>query len=378
MDDATLTAHAVTTIEAAAALHRDAAGPCAPPLVRAARAVAESLEGGGKLIVFGNGGSAADAQHLAAEFVGRFVSDRPALAAIALTDNPSAITAIGNDYGYEHVFARQVAGLGKAGDVAMAISTSGASPNVLAGVQAARDAGMITISLTGGPDSRLASIADIPILVPSATTRRVQECHLIIEHVLCECVEAILFPSLSLVEQPQHEGVRDSSLRSPSAAKVVPMAELVVERERWRREGKVVVWTNGCFDLLHVGHLQSMEAARGLGDVLVVGINDDDAVRALKGQGRPVVPAPERALLIAALEVVTRVVVFPELTPEAALRLLQPDLHCKGADYASPHGQPIPEAPAVEAYGGRLEFLPLVSSRSSSSLIARIKNGPPS
>lgn len=129
------------------------------------------------------------------------------------------------------------------------------------------------------------------------------------------------------------------------------MDELIVQRERWRREGRVVVWTNGCFDVLHVGHLRSLEAARRLGDVLVVGLNDDASVRSLKGSGRPFVPVAERAALVAALEVVTRAVVFSGLTPECPLGRLRPEVHCKGADYAPPHGRPIRELATVEARG---------------------------
>ncbi len=155
--------------------------------------------------------------------------------------------------------------------------------------------------------------------------------------------------------------------------KLISMDQLDAQRQSWRREGRVVVWTNGCFDLLHVGHLQTLDAARRLGDILVVGVNDDASARSLKGSGRPFVPAAERAALIAALEVVTRAVVFSGLTPEHVLSRLQPEVHCKGADYAPPQGKPIPEMATVEAYGGRVEFLPLVVARSTSSLTSRIR-----
>jgi rfaE bifunctional protein nucleotidyltransferase chain/domain len=131
----------------------------------------------------------------------------------------------------------------------------------------------------------------------------------------------------------------------------------------------VVVWTNGVFDLLHAGHLASLRAARALGDVLVVGVNADETVRRAKGPTRPVVPAAERAELLAALEPVEAVVVFSEDTPEACLEALRPDVHAKGADYAPPHGKPMPEAATVEAYGGRIEFLPLIEGRSTSRLL---------
>lgn len=156
--------------------------------------------------------------------------------------------------------------------------------------------------------------------------------------------------------------------------KVVDWDTLLDLRERWRAEDKTVVWTNGCFDLLHVGHLHSLRAAPSLGDVLVVGLNSDDSVRRLKGAGRPIVPAVERVEILAALECVSCVVIFDELTPEAALSRLKPDIHCKGADYAPPHGKPIPEARIVESYGGRVAFLPLLTSISSTDLIRRVRD----
>ena len=147
-------------------------------------------------------------------------------------------------------------------------------------------------------------------------------------------------------------------------------------RTSLRSAGRVVVWTNGCFDLLHAGHARALGAARALGDVLVVGVNSDASVRRLKGPGRPIVPAAERAELIASLECVAHAVVFDEDTPEECIRLLRPDVHCKGADYAPPHGKPIPEAALVASYGGRVAFLPLVEGLSTTELIRRIRDRP--
>src|SRR5690348_9449394 len=125
-------------------------------------------------------------------------------------------------------------------------------------------------------------------------------------------------------------------------AKITSWDALLPWREAARRDGRTVVWTNGCFDLLHVGHLRNLQAARALGDALVVGINDDASVRRLKGPGRPIVPAAERAEMVAALACVDAVVLFGEDTPETALARLRPDVHCKGADYAPPDGKPVP------------------------------------
>jgi D-glycero-beta-D-manno-heptose 1-phosphate adenylyltransferase len=152
--------------------------------------------------------------------------------------------------------------------------------------------------------------------------------------------------------------------------KIVGLDELLERREYWRRAGLRVVWTNGCFDLLHVGHFRSVAAARALGDVLVVGINGDRSVRALKGPGRPLVPAGERAEVVAALGAVDCVVVFDEPTPEAVLEQLQPDVHAKGADYEQ---HPMPERDVVTAYGGRVELLPVVPHVSTTRLVERLK-----
>lgn len=158
-------------------------------VVQASEAMAKALEQGRKVLAFGNGGSAADAQHLAAELVGRFQRERPALAGVALSTDTSVLTSIGNDYGFEHVFARQIEALGLAGDVAVAMSTSGSSPNVLAACRAARERGLTVIALTGRDGGELGHLADIHLNVPHASTARVQEVHRTLLHAICELVE---------------------------------------------------------------------------------------------------------------------------------------------------------------------------------------------
>lgn len=331
-------------------------------VARAAQLVVASLRAGGKVLVCGNGGSAADAQHLAAELVGRFVRERRALPALALTVDSSALTAIGNDYGFDRVFARQVEALGSRGDVLIAITTSGGSPNVRAAIAAARERGMTIVGLTGKKGESMRALCDACIAVPSTVTARIQECHLTVVHLLCEAVDE----AIDAVDEASDDGYR-------TGEKLQPLSALVARRARWRAEGRTVVWTNGNFDVMHAGHLASLTAARALGDLLVVGVNCDAQVRAAKGEGRPVFPVEERAAMLAGLEVVDYVVVFDEPTPEAALAALQPDVHCKGADYAPPHGAPIPERAVVEGYGGRIAFLPMVAGRSSSSTIRKLQ-----
>jgi D-sedoheptulose 7-phosphate isomerase len=158
-------------------------------IAQAAGMITASLAEGGKLLLFGNGGSASDASHIATEFVARFMRDRRALPALSLCADQSALTAIANDFGYERVFARQLEALGAPGDVVLAISTSGRSPNVLAGTRAARSLGLTTIGLSGAGGGDLAGLVDVCLRVPSETTARIQEGHILIAHVLCELVE---------------------------------------------------------------------------------------------------------------------------------------------------------------------------------------------
>lgn len=174
------------------AMARDAA-LCAA-VAEAAAMVAACLRGGGKLLLCGNGGSAADAQHWAGELVSRFAYDRPGLPAIALTTDTSILTAIGNDYGYERVFARQVEALGRPGDVLFALSTSGRSPNVLAALAAARERGLGTVGFTGAREGAMAPLCDLLVRVPHTETPRIQEGHEAIGHAICALVEAALFP----------------------------------------------------------------------------------------------------------------------------------------------------------------------------------------
>ena len=162
-------------------------------LLAAARKIAEiivgTLRAGNKLLIIGNGGSAADAQHIAAEIVGRYRQDRPAYAAIALTTDTSALTAIANDYGFEQVFARQVAGLGRRGDALLALSTSGRSPNILAALATARERGIVTIGMTGSRGERLGLLCDHLLVAPSDDTPVIQQIHLALAHGICEAIE---------------------------------------------------------------------------------------------------------------------------------------------------------------------------------------------
>jgi D-sedoheptulose 7-phosphate isomerase len=185
------------TLEASARTKLAAAEALSPEIARASEWIAAAYRAGHKTLLFGNGGSAADAQHLAAEWVGKLGPDRAALPSIALSANTSDLTAIGNDYGFDRVFARGVEAHGRAGDVAVAISTSGNSPNVILAVEEARRRGLRTVGLLGKGGGKLAERVELPLVVPSSDTQRIQECHIAIGHAIAELVDELLFPELA-------------------------------------------------------------------------------------------------------------------------------------------------------------------------------------
>jgi D-sedoheptulose 7-phosphate isomerase len=179
-------------------------------VAKAALQIVKSLRNGGKVLFMGNGGSAADAQHLAAEFVGRYLKERRALPALALSVNSSAVTAIGNDYGFDQVFARQLEALGREGDVVVGISTSGNSRNVIQALEVAKSKSIFSIALTGESGGLMKKIADCAICMPSEETPRIQECHILTGHIICEIVEIALF------EGPEVQVSIDDLAVSPS------------------------------------------------------------------------------------------------------------------------------------------------------------------
>ncbi len=165
-------------------------------IAQTAEIIADGLRNGRKVLLFGNGGSAADAQHMAAEMVGRFGPDRSALAAIALSTDTSILTAVGNDYGYDKVFARQIEALARAGDAAIAISTSGNSPSVLEALDVARSKSLFTVGFTGETGGKMKDRTEVLFRVPSRQTPRIQETHILLGHVLCELIDRELFPEI--------------------------------------------------------------------------------------------------------------------------------------------------------------------------------------
>ena len=335
---------------------------CSTDVGRACELVVTAVLAGKKVLFCGNGGSAADAQHLAAELVGRYVSERRGLPGIALTVDTSILTAVGNDYGFERVFSRQVEALGAEGDVLVAITTSGGSPNVRKAIEAAREKGVHVLGFTGGRGQEFAALCDVAIVVPSRITSKIQECHMVAGHFICEAIDLALSGSAA-------EPSAADAARTSSSPKELSRSDLALLRTNATNEKHTLVWTNGVFDILHAGHLAQLEAARAHGDLLVVGVNTDETVRAAKGADRPIFPLAERLAMLAALEVVDFVHVFAEATPVEALGVLRPDVHVKGADYAD---KPIPERALVEGYGGKVVLVPLVENRSTTLAWSRL------
>ena len=194
--EASLEAQVLSHFADSARLKQDSASVLVAPITRAISLMSTSLKAGGKILACGNGGSAADAQHFAAELVNRFERERPPLAGLALSTDSSALTSIGNDYGYEQVFAKQLRALGRKGDVLLAISTSGSSANVLAAVRMARELGVRTVALTGNGGGKMAAAlgdGDVHVCVPHTRTMRIQEVHLLALHCFCDGIDTQLF-----------------------------------------------------------------------------------------------------------------------------------------------------------------------------------------
>lgn len=323
-------------------------------IVRVAHLIADALASGGKLLVFGNGGSAACAQHFAAEFTGKLSLDRRPYPALALTVDTSAITAIANDFGYEEVFARQVRALATQSDVVIGLSTSGKSINVQKAIADARSLGAATVALTGMHDDLG---ADHAISVPLGETARIQEAHDLVLHQVAQIAERLISPMAD-----------DASAdRFPF---ILADGQLVGLRSWATSSGRRLVSTNGVFDVLHEGHLSSLRQARGLGDMLVVLVNSDESVRTLKGPSRPIRALHERLSDLRRVVDVDHVAVMPDADPRRMLELLAPDIHAKGADYVS---RGVVERATVERHGGEIAYLELLEGYSTTDLERKVR-----
>lgn len=357
------------SFEASSRVQRDLLPYLLDATVACVTAIVDCFARGGRVWLVGNGGSAAAAQHFAAELSGRFRvgSERRPLPVASLTTDTAVLTAIANDFGVEHIFARQVSALARRGDIVVAISVSGRSPNILMAAEAARASGAYVVALTSAGGDPLVALADTTVQVSSVDTPRVQEIHGVVLHAIAATCDLILDREHKTLESPY------CARNTTTAHKVTTIDALLAEREMWRQAKRRLVWTNGCFDIVHVGHIRFLQASKQEGEVLVVGINSDESVRRLKGSDRPFIRARDRAEILAALECVDRVVIFTEDTPVAAISRLKPDVHCKGDEYAPPSGRAMPEADVVRAYGGRVVFVPLVDGAATTAIVDRIR-----
>ena len=197
MDNATLSSRIESIFRDSVRTKEDFLRGSLPLIEKATHMMVETFRSGGKLLIFGNGGSSTDASHIAGELVSRFYINRKGLPAIALGTGMATLTSIGNDYGYEHIFAREIEAYGRPGDLAIGISTSGNSKNVLLALEKARETGLATIGFGGGTGGRMKDLVELAFIVPSPLTPRIQETHITLGHVLCEMVEEILFPRTS-------------------------------------------------------------------------------------------------------------------------------------------------------------------------------------
>lgn len=317
----------------------------------AVTAMITALKSGHRILVCGNGGSASDAEHMAGELVGRFGYDRPSLPCISLCTPSATFTAIANDYGYEHVFQRQVQGLGNAGDVLIGISTSGNSVNIVEAFKTAAELKIKTIAMTGSRDSKLSMIADVTVRAPSARTPRTQEIHGLLLHSMCRAIEDGMFPGKALTPALPCKKILSGSEISTLAAAI---------------KDYQAVFTNGCFDILHPGHVYVLNESRKAGELLIVGLNTDASIKRLKGPTRPYHTFADRAMVLAALECVDYVVGFDEDTPENLIKTLTPKILVKGGDYTQ---ATIVGADWVIQHGGHVKVVPLLEGHSTTGIL---------
>ena len=279
-------------------------------------AIAEAFKAGKRVYAFGNGGSAAEAQHFTTELIGRFKENRMSLPAISLCSDSSAMTCIANDFGFDSVFSRQVEGLAEEGDVVIGFTTSGSSRNVLAGLDSARKLGSLAVLITGERKNPNTALADLIIQIGGHETALIQESHLMLIHILSELIEVKLELKKRALIKSNPRIIHDYEFKH----ELLP-------------ENREIVWINGCFDILHEGHLMLLDHARRAGGYLVVGINSDLSVKKLKGNSRPLRPEINRARTIAELFFVDLVIIFSGENPEDILKLIRPSIVIKGEVY---------------------------------------------
>lgn len=317
-----------------------------------AEEISQAFMTGHRVYAFGNGGSASQAQHFTTELIGRFKSNRKSLPAISLCTDTSAITAISNDFGFDHVFSRQVESLVEAGDVVIGFTTSGTSPNVLAGLREAKKHGGFTVLISGNKGQIDSEAGDIVIEIGGQETAIIQEAHLMFIHIVCELIESTMGLSENGYERDAPRFVHESNL---SEMHLPPRDS--------------IVWVNGCFDLLHEGHLRLLNKASRMGKYLVVGINSDQSVKRIKGASRPYVSEENRARTLLQFPFVDLVVIFLDDDPLTVLKLLRPGNVLKGPEYRE---KDYPEKLFLDEIECKITYIDEVLGVSTTGIVDRI------
>jgi len=317
-----------------------------------AEEIVTAFKSGNRLYAFGNGGSASEAQHFTTELIGRFKGNRRALPAISLNSDTSAITCIANDFGFEQVFSRQLEGLLNPGDIVVAFSTSGTSLNVLKGLEVASALGAKTTLLTGSNGQTQRNSSQRTIALGGNETALIQEIHLAIIHIVCDVIEVLSGFQPDEKNREPREIIYDYDL-TPD---LVP-------------KNKELVWVNGCFDIIHEGHLLLMEIAAKQGNHLIVGLNSDASVRQIKGEGRPFIPELYRAKTLARIPFVDQVIIFSDPNPLSILRRIAPHCVVKDSSYESVD---YPEKDYLIANRTKIVYTSHISDLSTTAIISRL------
>ena len=319
-----------------------------------AEEISEGFKSGKKLYAFGNGGSAAEAQHFTTELIGRFKENRKSLPAISLCSDSTALTCIANDFGFDEIFSRQVEGLVEPGDIVIGFTTSGKSKNVLSGLAAAKKKLSHGVLITGNNDFDYRFQVDTILQIGGSETAIIQELHLSFIHILCDLIEGNMGFKPVTLKEPNPKIIYDFEFSN----------ELLPENES-------ITWVNGCFDILHEGHLMLLNAAASLGGSLIVGINSDTSVKILKGAERPFITELERARTLSQFPFVELIVIFNDKDPLEILKKIRPSTVVKDSSYET-HG--FPERNFLESTDCKIVYTQHIDGLSTTHIIKNIQD----